>query len=175
VSEQINQEDKQMITIRRRSTSFIIAVSCALALGACGKQEAPPPAATPAPAPAPAPAPPPVAAPVAPVTTFTSIALGNAVDADGKVAASSVTFAPKDTIYAVVTTTSTGMANATVSAKWTYQGGVPVSSGEEKIAANGPATTTFHIAKPDGFPVGRYTIEISIDGKISNSTSFDVK
>jgi hypothetical protein len=161
----------QMITIRR-STSFVIALGAALALGACGKQEAPPP---PAATPAPAPVPPPVAAPVAPVTTFSAIALGNALDASGKVAANTVTFAPKDTIYAVVTTTSTGMANATVSAKWTYQGGVPVSSGEEKIAANGPVTTTFHIAKPDGFPVGRYTVEIGIDGKVANSTMFDVK
>ena len=164
-----------MITIRRRSTSFIIVFGTALALGACGNQEPPPPPPVAKPAPAPAPVPPPVAAPAAPVTTFTSIALGNALDASGKVAANSVTFAPKDTIYAVVTTTSTGMANNTVSAKWTYQGGVPVSSGEEKIAANGPATTTFHIAKPDGFPAGRYTVEISIDGKVANSTSFDVK
>ena len=36
------------------------------------------------------------------------------LDANGKVAANSITFAPKDTIYAVVTTTSSGMANATV-------------------------------------------------------------
>ena len=163
-----------MISIRRRSTLFIIALGATLVLGACGKQEPPPPPVV-ITTPAPAPVPPPVAAPAAPVTTFTSIALGNALDASGKVAASIVTFAPKDTIYAVVTTTSSGRANATVSAKWTYQGGVPVSTGEEKIAANGTATSTFHIAKPDGFPVGRYTIETSIDGKVSNSTSFDVK
>ncbi len=166
-----------MISIRRHSTSFIVAYGAivfgsALVLGACGKQEPPPPPPPPVVITTPAPAPPPVAAPV---TTFTSIALGNALDASGKVAASTVTFAPKDTIYAVVTTTSNGMVNATVSAKWTYQGGVPVSSGEEKIAANGPATTSFHIAKPDGFPAGRYTVEVSIDGKIANSTSFDVK
>ena len=164
-----------MITIRRRSTSLIIALSATLALGACGKQQAPPPPPVATPAPAPAHVPPPVAAPVAPVTTFTSIGLGNALDASGKVAANTVTFAPKDTIYAVITTTSTGMTNATVSAKWTYRGGVPISSGEEKVAANGAATTTFHIAKPDGFPVGRYIIEISIDGEVANSTSFDVK
>jgi hypothetical protein len=164
-----------MITIRRRSTSFILTLGATLALGACGNQEAPPPPPKAAPAPAPAPVPPPAAETVAPATTFTAIALGNALDAGGKVAASTVTFAPKDTIYAVVTTTSTGKADATVSAKWTYQDGVPVSTGEEKISANGPATTTFHIAKPDGFPVGRYTIQVSIDGKVANSTSFDVK
>ena len=161
-----------MINIRRGS-KFIIVLSGVLALGACDKQEAaPPPAAKPAPAPV---APPPVAPPAAPVTTVTSIALGNALGVDGKITAGTGTFAPKDTIYAVVTTNSTGMSNATVSAKWTFQGGVPVSSGEEKIAANGPATTTFHIAKPDGFPPGKYTVEVSIDGKVANSASFDVK
>jgi hypothetical protein len=159
-----------MINIRRGST-FIIALSGVLALGACGKQEQPPPpVAKPAPAPAP-----PVAPPAAAVTSVTSIALGNALGVDGKITAGTGTFAPKDTIYAVVTTNSSGMSNATVAAKWTYQGGVPVSSSEEKIAASGQATTTFHIAKPDGFPAGKYTVEVSIDGKVANVASFDVK
>ena len=82
-----------MISIRRRSTSFIVALGTALVLGACGKQEAPPPPPPPVVITTPAPVPPPVAAPVAPVTTFTSIALGNSLDASGKVAASTVTAA----------------------------------------------------------------------------------
>jgi hypothetical protein len=101
--------------------------------------------------------------------------LGNAVGADGQVAAPSTSFAPKDTIYAVVATNSSGQSNATVSAKWTFGDGQLVNESNEAIAANGPATTTFHISKPDGFPVGKYKVEISVDGKAGSSTDFEVK
>jgi hypothetical protein len=163
----------------RRSNFFIIALSGALALTACGKQEAPPPpaakpATTPV-APAPAPTPPPAAPATVPTVSVASVTLGNALGADGKIAAPSVTFAPKDTIYAVVATNSTGMASATISAHWTYQGGILVSNDDENIAANGPASTTFHIAKPDGFPAGKYTLEVSVAGKLANTATFEVK
>ncbi|HEX6834270.1 MAG TPA: hypothetical protein VF132_12110, partial [Rudaea sp.] len=150
----------------RLGKPLVLALTAALALAACGKQEppaAPKPAATPAPAPA---TPPPAATPAAPATTVTSVSLGNSVGADGKIAAPATTFAPKDTIYAVVATNSTGSGTATVSAKWTYGEGQAVANGEEKISANGPATTTFHIAKPDGWPAGKYAVEISVDGKV---------
>ena len=163
----------------RRSNVFIIALTGALALSACGKQEAPPPsaakpAATPV-APTPAPTPPPLAPPAAPTVSVASVTLGNALGADGKIAVPAVTFAPKDTIYAVVATNSTGMARATISAKWTYQGGILVSNGDENVAANGIASTTFHIAKPDGFPAGKYTLDVSVGGKVEQSVSFEVR
>lgn len=160
-----------MITLHSRHL-LIVALTGALALAACGKQPAPPPPA-PAPKPVATPAAPPP--PAAPATTVASVTLGNAVGADGKIATASTTFAAKDTIYAVVATNSTGGGTATITAKWTYGEGQPVSSGEEKIAATGPATTTFHISKPDGWPVGKYAVEISVDGKSANTTAFEVK
>ena len=166
------------MTQHYRGSTLVIALAGALLLGACGKQEpaAPPPPKAAPPAATPAPAPPPVAAPAAPVTTVTSVTLGNAIGGDGKVAAASTVFAPKDTIYASVVTNSTGGGAATIAAKWTFGEGTPVSSSEQKIEANGPATTTFHIVKPDGWPVGTYAVAISIDGKpTSATTTFEVK
>lgn len=156
----------------RRSNLFIIALIGALALTACGKQEAPPPpAAKPASMPAPTPTPPSVVS----MTSVTSVTLGSVLGADGKVITSATTFAPKDTIYAVVTTNSTGTATATVAAKWTFGEGQLVNEGSQQIAANGAVTTTFHISKPDGFPAGKYAVAISIDGKPGNATAFEVK
>lgn len=150
----------------------------ALALGACSKQ-APPPAAAPPPPPppaaAPAPAPAPVPAAPAPVTTLTSVTLGNALGADGKIAAAATSFAPKDTIYAAVETNTVGELNSKIAATWTYQGGIAVSSNEQDISAHGAATTTFNISKPSGFPAGQYTLQVSVDGKVVNTTTFDVK
>ncbi|MFI4970006.1 MAG: hypothetical protein ACHP7D_07350, partial [Lysobacterales bacterium] len=114
--------------------------------------------------------PPPAAASV----TVASVDLGTAVGPDQKVTAATTTFAPKDTIYAAVSTTGTA-PNAVLNAKWTYQDGQTVNESSQTIAPNGPAVTSFHISKPDGWPVGSYKVEISLDGKSVSSTAFSVQ
>ena len=160
------------------------ALTAALALSSCGKQEAPPPAPAPAkPAAAPAPATPPAAtpapatAPAAATTTVASVVLGNALSADGKVTLPTTTFGTKDTIYAQVITMSTGAAGSvSVAAKWTYDQGQPVSQSTESVStASGTATTTFHISKPDGWPAGKYQVEITVDGKTAANAAFEIR
>ena len=164
-----------MTNPRSQHLTLIVAIAGALALSACGKKEEPaaPPVATPAPAPMPAtPAPAPAPAP-APVSV-SSVELGTAVGPDQKVTAATTTFAPKDTIYAAVSTTGTA-ANAVLNAKWTYQDGQTVNESSQTIAPNGPAVTSFHISKPDGWPAGNYKVDISLDGKSVSSKDFSVK
>jgi hypothetical protein len=161
-----------MTNQRSQHLTLIVAMAGALALSACGKQEAPPPppAATPAPA---APVTPPPAPAPAPVTVA-SVDLGTAVGPDQKVTAATATFGAKDTIYAAVSTTGTA-ATAVLNAKWTYQDGQTVNESSQTIAPNGAATTSFHISKPDGWPVGNYKVEISLDGKPASTKDFSVK
>ena len=158
---------------RSQHLTLIVAMAGALALSACGKQEtpapAPPPVTTPAPPPV-APPPPPVAAPVA----VASVDLGTAVGADQKVTTPTTTFGTKDTIYAAVSTTGTA-GNAAIGAKWTYQDGQTVNESSQTIAPNGPAVTSFHISKPDGWPVGNYKVEISLNGASVATKDFSVK
>ena len=145
-----------------------------LALGACGKKdEVPPPQTLPAPAQAPAPVPAPSAAGVAVVT----ITLGNAIGADKKVAQSSERFGKKDTIYAAVDTSGAG--TATLKAKWTYRGKaageqIVVKEDSQTIVPTGPATSEFHISKPDGWPAGEYQVEIFVDDKSAGTKTFSV-
>ena len=151
-----------------------VAAASVLALVACGKKEpAPAPAPTPAPTPvAPAPAPAPVPAGV----TVSSVSLGKAVGADKKVTAASDTFAKGDTIYASVDTTGSG--SATLAAKWVYTKDgktVPVKDDTATISATGPATSEFHISKPDGWPVGTYQVDVTLDGKPAATKSFKVQ
>ncbi len=151
-----------------------VAAASVLALVACGKKEpAPAPAPTPAPTPvAPAPAPAPVPAGV----TVSSVSLGKAVGADKKVTAASDTFAKGDTIYASVDTTGSG--SATLAAKWVYTKDgktVPVKEDTATISATGPATSEFHISKPDGWPVGTYQVDVTLDGKPAATKSFKVQ
>ncbi len=43
------------------------------------------------------------------------------------------------------------------------------------IAPNGRAVTEFHIAKPDGWPLGNYQVEVFLDGKSVETKKFEVK
>ena len=150
------------------------ALAAALVLSACKKPE-------PAPAPAPpatAPEPTPITAPAAATASVTAVDLGNSVGADNRVVAPATTFAPRDTIYAAVTT-RTSDAAATVpgklGAEWTYQDGPTVHEDSRDLNLTGDVVTAFQISKPDGFPAGRYKVEISLDGSVVQSKEFEVK
>jgi hypothetical protein len=131
----------------------------------CKKKEPPPPAETSA-APAPAPAP--------PAFAVKGIELGKSIDADKKVAAPTTTFGRKDTIYASVTTEGAAPSK-TISAKWTFQDGQTVKEQSESIAPSGPAATEFHISKKGLWPVGKYKVEVSVDGSPAGSKDFEIK
>lgn len=148
-----------------------------LALSACKRDEPvtqTPPATTPAPSTAPAPLPAPTPAPPpTPAVTIANIELGNAVGADNRVTTPSMNFAPTDTIYAAVSTNGAA-PSTTITARWTYQDGQVVNESSQTIAPAGPAVTTFNIAKPDGWPVGKYKVEVLIDGVSVGLREFDV-
>ncbi|SFS17226.1 hypothetical protein SAMN05216570_3500 [Dyella sp. OK004] len=156
--------------LNRISYVMALSLTAALALSACGKKEeaaAPPAAATP-PAAQPAPA-----APAPAAVSVASIDLGSAVGADQKVTMATTSFATKDTIHAAVSTTGSG--TATLAAKWTYQDGQTVKEDSKSIAPTGPSTTEFEISKPDGWPVGNYKVEVSLNGQPAGSKDFSVK
>ncbi len=159
---------------RNRMHYAAAAVVAMLALAGCKKKEetvmTPPVASEPVPMPPAAPMP--SAMPVSVI----AVDLGTAVGADNRVATSMSTFGPKDTIYASVT--SDGTANNTpMAAKWTFAGATPMTVNEESrmLSTTGPATTEFHVSKPDGFPVGSYKVEISLNGAVAQSRDFEVK
>ena len=108
--------------------------------------------------------------------TLSSVSLGKSVGADKKVTAPSEVFAKGDTIHASIDTSGTG--SATLAAKWTYSKDGKTAAVKEDsatITPTGPATTEFHIAKPDGWPLGDYQVEILLDGKSVATKSFKVQ
>jgi hypothetical protein len=136
----------------------------ALLLLACGRSETSAPALVSAPAPSGAPG----------AARVSAIELGSAIGTDKRVAAPGASFAPADTIYASVSTEGSAPA-LTLTARWTYEDGQLVNETSETIAPDGPATTEFQIAKPDGFPTGRYRVEIRADGTPAGSQDFEVR
>ncbi|NII73402.1 hypothetical protein FHW84_001974 [Dyella sp. SG562] len=172
----------------------------ALALGACGKHEAAPPAAAPAaaasvPARAPATAPAAVpditlpkastastakaavtAAPVDRAFRVASVTIGDDVSPDHRVTEAKTRFAPSvKTIYAAVETQ--GLTDsATLSATWSYLEGSSrqIVSTSQSIATDGPAVTTFEVRNPNQWPLGKYQVVIAVDGKVVSTQDFEV-
>lgn len=130
--------------------------------GVACKKEAPP---APPAVETPAPTPPPQAA-------VTKIELGSSVGTDNRVLAARSSFGTKDSIIASVYTENTA-PGAVLTAKWTFQTGQTVDSTSQTVAAS-PAVTQFHIVKKSAWPVGRYTLDISLDGAPAGSQQFDV-
>lgn len=152
------------------------ALAAAVTLSACKRDQEQSVMSQPDPAPAPmTPAEP---APAAATASVASVDLGNAVGTDNRVTAPTTTFAPGDTIYAAVTT-RTGDPNASVparlAARWTYQDGQVVHEEGQDLTLAGDGVTTFQISKPDGWPSGRYKVEISLDGNVVSTSDFEVK
>ena len=148
--------------------ALAIAAALALTLPACGKKDEPPkPKSSDSSMSLPA--------PVAGVTV-TSITLGNGIGPQKQVVAASNTFARNDTIYASVETAGSG--SSTLQAKWTYRANgqdVSVRDDTQTINATGPATSEFHVSKPDGWPTGDYKVEVSSSGNSSATRTFTVK
>jgi hypothetical protein len=144
-----------------------LVLAAAVSLAACGKKEPPPPPPTPIPVATPIPTPVPF--------KVVSVDLGKSIGDDKKVKDAAATFGPKDTIYAVVSTEGVAPKVA-LKARWTYGAkGTLVNEEGRDISSTGPAATEFHIAKPSGWPVGKYKVEVSADGAVAATKDFEVK
>ena len=160
----------------RLQMALLAAMIGSAALVGCKKKEEPAPLPPVATEPAPiAPAP----APMAATASVTAVDLGNAVGADMRVTAPMSSFAPKDTIYAAVSTASSDPAASVpgkLGAKWTHvDSSQTVHEETRDINFTGSGVTDFQISKPDGWPTGKYKVEVSLDGTVVQTREFDVK
>jgi hypothetical protein len=100
--------------------------------------------------------------------------IGRSLNASKAIGDATDSFKPNDTIYASVATEGTA-ATAALKARWTYQDGQVVNESTQTIAPTGPATTEFHISKPDGWPAGKYKVEVFLDGSSAVARDFSVQ
>jgi hypothetical protein len=106
----------------------------------------------------------------------TDVALGRAIDTQGRIADNADTddFAPGDTIYASVSTSGSA-SGSRLTARWTFEDGQVVDESSQTISPSGPATTEFHISNPGGFPAGSYRVEIQLDGRTVETKEFNIR
>ena len=102
------------------------------------------------------------------------IDMGRSLNADKTISDNSNSFKANDTIYASIATAGTA-ATATLKARWTYQDGQVVNESTQTIAPTGDARTEFHISKPDGWPTGKYKLEVFLNGSSVATKDFEVQ
>lgn len=112
----------------------------------------------------------------APAVQVSRIDLGTSVSNDNTVSSPTESFLPNQTIYASVVTNSNGSASpAELKTRFTYQDGQVVDESTRTVGSSGQAVTEFHVSKPDGFPVGKYKVEVFVNGSPAGTKDFEVK
>ena len=113
-------------------------------------------------------------APASGAVQVTDVTIGRGVTADKHVANQTDTFGTRDTIVASVHTTGSA-PNTNLTARWTFQDGQVVDERSETISPNGDAYTEFHIAKPTGWPTGKYRLHVLVNGQEVQTKDLTVK
>lgn len=106
----------------------------------------------------------------------TDVELGRSMRGDTAIGDETTEFKPNETIHAVVKHEGAA-TGAQVTARWTYQDGQVVDERTETISPTGAQTeyTHFMISKPSGWPKGKYTLHVLVNGQEVEKTDFEVK
>ena len=159
--------------MNRKHLTIALASAVIATVGITGCKKKEEAAAMPPAAEAPAPAPVDTAPTVAPAT-INAVELGNAIGADNRVTTASAVFGKTDTIYASVNTSGAAAAGNKLNAKWSYQDGQTVHT-EDRVMDGADTIYEFHIQNPKGWPVGKYKVDVTLDGGQLQTREFEVK
>ena len=159
--------------MNRKHLTIALASALIATVGITGCKKKEEAAAMPPAAEAPAPAPVDTAPTVAPAT-INAVELGNAIGADNRVTTASAVFGKTDTIYASINTSGAATATNKLNAKWSYQDGQTVHT-EDRAMQGADTIYEFHINNPKGWPVGKYKVDITVDGGQLQTREFEVK
>ena len=153
-----------------RTGAFLAMTAALMTVAACKKGDKADSSSTTPPAMAPTPTPPPAA-------TAQTIFTGRRIGDNKQISDSTSMFNARDTMYVVVTTANTP-SGGNMMAKWTFETGAVVDSimqtVEKTDSVKTTAVTEFHIMKKNPWPAGKYTVDISLDGRSLGTRTVEV-
>ena len=83
-------------------------------------------------------------------------------------------FGPKDTVYAEVETSGSAK-EYTIYAKWMTADGTVLADYGMRVDQPGTKRTVISLSKPDGWPSGKNSIELAVNGKTERTVTFEVQ
>jgi len=109
-----------------------------------------------------------------PPPSVDAVTMSTAVDSSFKASSPTTTFKPSDKFFAS-TQVSNLIVGSKVDSRW-YFNGTEITEGRSSITSDkaGSGYLSFTLSMASGFPVGDYKVEIYLDGKLVNTTSFSV-
>jgi len=103
------------------------------------------------------------------------IQVGKGVGSDKKVSDQTTSFGVRDTMYVAVITDGAAK-DAKLTTKWTFNGKQVVKESSQTISPTGGTTATeFHIDKKTAWPVGKYKVEVMLNGVSAGTKDLEVK
>ena len=100
--------------------------------------------------------------------------LGTSLDSDNLVAAPKTQFGTKDKIYASVLSAGRHQG-LNIKAKWTAPDGSLIAETEQALVPTNGTVSTFSISHDKPWPVGAYTLDISLNGLVQKTLTFEIK
>ena len=100
--------------------------------------------------------------------------LGTSLDSDNLVTKPKVLFGTKDKIYASVLSNGKHQG-LVIKARWTAPDGSLVAETEQALVPVKGTVSTFSVSNDQAWPVGAYTLDISLNGLVQRTVSFEVK
>ena len=115
-----------------------------------------------------------VAVDTAPIRV-SDIQVGKGVGSDKKIGDQTTSFGVRDTMYVSVITDGAAK-DAKITTKWTFNGKQVVKESSQTISPTGGTTATeFHVDKKSAWPVGKYTVEVMLNGVSAGTKDLEVK
>lgn len=105
--------------------------------------------------------------------SVSAIQVGRTRNADRTIGTPTFEFHPNDTMLAAVVTE--GRGTGTLRAKWTLPGGMVSQSEQAVHSTQTRAVTAFELRSAGGFPPGRYTLEVFLDGQAAGTREMQVR
>ncbi len=110
--------------------------------------------------------------------TVTDVLLGTEVDDSQSVTSPQTSFAADDeTIHVAVTTVSdsNAPATATIGVRWTFQDGQLIDERSAALEFTGTDTTSFRVNNTEGWPMGSYNVEVTLNGETVETRQFTIQ
>lgn len=112
-----------------------------------------------------------------PLVQIRDVQIGKSIDANKTISDQSATFGAHDTIYVVAITYGVPNAPAAkVATKWTFNQKLVVKELSKAISpASGTIVSVFHIDNHSAWPLGRYKVEVMLNGFQAGYQDFEIK